>query len=73
VFRAETLGRAAACFEKFQAAGNVVESWPDLPPEVRAAPAAHRAALALRQTVLALPVHASWSEQELATAYGGVL
>lgn len=69
VFRAANPSRAAELFDHLQQGGSVVESWPDLAPEVRAAPERHGVALALRATVLALPVHASWTPAELTASY----
>lgn len=73
VFRADTPERAAAYFERLRAGNVAIETWPDLAPEVRAAPERHRAAIALRRTILAFPVHAHWSPGRLAAAYDGVL
>lgn len=44
-------------FSTLRQLGVAVETWPDLPPEVIADPASHETALALRQTLLFLPVH----------------
>lgn len=55
--RAATAEAAAATYDRLRRARLPVESWPDLPPEVMAAPDRFGAALALRRTVLLLPVH----------------
>jgi hypothetical protein len=73
VFRADTPERAARYFGRMQNRGVAAETWPDLAPEVLAAPETHRAAIALRRTILAFPVHAHTSPARLAAAYGGVL
>lgn len=69
VFRADTTERAQFWYQRLSAMGNAVETWPDLPPEVRAAPERHAGALALRSTCFALPVHADRGADELAAAY----
>lgn len=48
---------APALFDRWRAAGLPVETWPDLPPEVKAAPHRHAGAIELRATLLLLPVH----------------
>ena len=47
---------AAACFAELRRRGWQAESWPDLPPEVAAEPERHADALALRRTLVFLPV-----------------
>jgi hypothetical protein len=49
---------APALYDDWRRQGIPVETWPDLAPEVTASPAAHETALALRRTVLLLPLHA---------------
>jgi len=70
VFRADSTDQARFWYEAFTQFGNAVETWPDLPQEVRKAPDRHRGALALRQSCFGLPVHADHEPQELAAAYG---
>lgn len=48
---------AAARYATWRDAGLPVETWPDLAPEVLAAPAAHAVALGLRRTLLFVPLH----------------
>jgi hypothetical protein len=72
VFRGDDERAARRWYDRL-AARNAVESWPDLPPEVRAVPDRHRAALALRNSIIALPVHADRTPEALAAAYGGAL
>ena len=50
---------AAARYATWRDAGLPVETWPDLAPEVVAAPAAHATALRLRRTLLFVPLHQS--------------
>ena len=50
-----------------------VETWPDLPPEVMADPAHAEGAVALRRSVLLLPVHGALLPDRLARAYAKVL
>lgn len=69
VFRAVHPAEARPWYDRLQAAGNVVESWPDLPPEVRRDGERQATALALRASVIALPIHADRSPEELAAAY----
>lgn len=57
VLRCESRERAVGLFKALRARGVPAESWPDLPPEVTADPARHAAALALRGTLLLIPVH----------------
>ena len=73
VFRAADRATAERWYDLFHTAGQVVETWPDLAPEIRAAPDRHRAAIALRDTVLALPVNADRTPEELVEAYGKAL
>jgi hypothetical protein len=56
VFICERPELAALCFAELHGKGILVESWPDLPPEVRAAPERHAAALRLRNSLLAFPL-----------------
>ena len=57
VLRFDEPARAAALYARWRRAGFPVETWPDLPPEVLADPTTHAAAIALRRSVLLLPVH----------------
>ena len=58
VFVAETAALAAERFARLHRAGCLVESWPDLAPEVTADPERHRAAIDLRRRLLVLPLPA---------------
>lgn len=49
--------RASTLFDILRTRGCPVETWPDMAPEVIAAPDQHAEALRLRQTVLTFPVH----------------
>jgi hypothetical protein len=69
VFRARSHEDAVAIYETIQRSGSVAESWPDLPAEIRADAARHPAALALRSTVISLPIHADRTPAELMEAY----
>lgn len=68
-FRAADPERARYWYGRINDSGSVAESWPDLPPEVRRDPERHRVALALRATVLTIPVHADRTPDELFRAY----
>jgi len=65
VMRCESQAVAEARFAALQRSGCPVESWPDLAPEVAAAPQRHAAAHALRRTVLLLPVHQTLDAEKL--------
>jgi dTDP-4-amino-4,6-dideoxygalactose transaminase len=69
VFRADKPEQARYWFERIREAGGLVESWPDLPPEVLAAPERHRAAIALRQTILTIPINADMAAETLKSVY----
>ncbi len=69
VFRARSHEDAIAVYEAIGQSGSVAESWPDLPAEIHADTARHRAALALRASVISLPVHADRTPAELISAY----
>ncbi len=56
---------AEAVFRQLRRRGCPVESWPDLPPEVLAKPGAHAAAIALRGSLLLLPVHQTAEAESL--------
>ena len=56
-WRADCHATAEALFRSFKRNGCPVEAWPDMPPEVLAAPERHGPAISLRQTVLTFPVH----------------
>lgn len=71
--RADSPQVAAARFAALRQAHLPVESWPDLPPRVVADPTHAAGAIALRNTVLLLPVHGSLPTDELARAYRRVL
>jgi len=71
--RAASPQAAAARYQALRAAHLPVETWPDLPPEVSADPRHADGALALRRSVLLLPVHGTLSPGRLARVYGAVL
>jgi hypothetical protein len=71
--RADSAEVAAARFAALRQAHLPVETWPDLPPRVVADPNHAQGAIALRNTVLLLPVHGSLPTDELARAYRRVL
>jgi hypothetical protein len=73
VFRARNHDTARLWYRRIRESGNVVESWPDLPPEVLGDPATHKAALELRRTMLCLPIHADRTPHQLKAAYGVAL
>jgi hypothetical protein len=56
VFICERPELAALCFAELHGKGILVESWPDLPPEVRAEPECHGVALRFRNSLLAFPL-----------------
>jgi hypothetical protein len=56
VFICERPELAALCFAELHGKGILVESWPDLPPEVRAEPERHAVALRFRNSLLAFPL-----------------
>lgn len=64
---------AAERYKALRQAHLPVETWPDLPPEVLADPAQAAGAVALRRSVLLLPVHGALSPDRLARAYAKVL
>jgi hypothetical protein len=57
VMRSADTATAERIYGRLRAAGCPIESWPDLAREVVADPVRHAAALALRRTLLFLPVH----------------
>lgn len=73
VFRAENEALARLNFDRFRANGGVVETWPDLAPEVMADKTRHAVAISLRRTVLALPIHAGLQAKTLVDTYGSIL
>lgn len=66
VFIAESAALAAERFARLRRAGCLVESWPDLAPEVTADSETHWAAIDLRRRLLAFPL----PEAEKAEAFG---
>lgn len=73
VFQASSHADAQRWHARIRASGNVVESWPDLPPEVKAAANEHPVAITLRNTLLGLPIHADRRPADLEAAYGEAL
>ncbi|KIL97710.1 putative glycosyltransferase [Paramagnetospirillum magnetotacticum MS-1] len=65
--------RPAEVYARIRAARLPVESWPDLPPEVMADPGHAEGAVALRRSLLLLPVHGALESAALARAYAKVL
>jgi len=65
VMRAESPARAAELYAECRRRGVPVESWPDLPPEVKAAPERFGAAVELRHTLICFPVHQGLDAAEL--------
>lgn len=59
---------ASERFAAYRQRGIPVESWPDMPPEVMAAPERFGAALQLRCTLLCFPVHQSLEPLSLVSA-----
>jgi hypothetical protein len=57
---------APALYAALRGRGVPVETWPDLAPEVTSAPDDHVVALALRRSVLLLPVHAALRPRQIA-------
>lgn len=66
VLRSENQFEAKYLFNTLVKNAVPVESWPDLPPEVKLRPAIHSTAINLRETLLFLPVHQSIKQEELA-------
>ena len=69
VMRCATTALASERFELLRGAGLPVESWPDLPPEVKGEPQRHATALQLRTTLLCLPVHQDLKAEELLASW----
>jgi hypothetical protein len=69
VFRCETPEIAAARYEEMTGKGQLVQSWPDLPPEVLREQDRHATAIGLRKTLLTFPVHQTLSVDELTALY----
>ena len=65
VFVCDRAAVAAERFARLRRAGCLVESWPDLAPEVTTDPETHRAAVELRRRLLAFPL----PEREKAEAF----
>ncbi|OAN49171.1 hypothetical protein A6A04_03390 [Paramagnetospirillum marisnigri] len=71
--RAASPKAAAERYRALRAARLPVETWPDMAPEVTADPCHGAGAVALRSSVLLLPVHGALDPKRLASAYGKVL
>lgn len=69
VFRAETPEIAETTYDALRARGLLVETWPDLPPEVRAEPERHKNALAWRKSLFMIPIHPPARPERLGKAY----
>ncbi|MHC8508167.1 MAG: DegT/DnrJ/EryC1/StrS family aminotransferase [Rhodospirillales bacterium] len=68
VLDASDPARAEALFHALRRAGVPAESWPDMPPEVMAAPGRHAAALNLRRRLVLAPVHQNTDENAIRRA-----
>jgi len=73
MFRASGRAHARNWYGRFRAAGNAVETWPDLALELRRDPAHHRGAVILRNTVISLPLDAASTPEAIAAAYAVAL
>lgn len=73
VMRCDDPAVAAERFDQYRAVGIPVESWPDMPPEVTAAPAHHTVALTLRATILCFPVHQGLPDTVMAARCSSVM
>lgn len=73
VLRAASPAAAAQRYTALRQAHLPVETWPDLPPEVLTDSVHAAGAVALRRSVLLLPVHGALSPDRLAAAYAKVL
>ena len=69
VVRFDDPKEAARVYSRLQADGVPVETWPDLPPEVTADPGRHEAAIALRRSMILLPVHQPLDRDRLLSAW----
>jgi hypothetical protein len=56
IFICERAELAALCFAELHGKGILVESWPDLPPEIRADPERYHVSIRLRNSLLAFPL-----------------
>lgn len=65
VMRCDNSALAAERYDECRRRGVPVESWPDLPPEVKADPGCFGAAWELRHTLLCFPVHQGLDATEL--------
>lgn len=63
----------AGLYRRLRGRGLPVESWPDLPPEVSAAPDRHRIALQWRRGALFIPIHQTASTVRLEAAYAAAI
>ncbi len=52
-------------FEKFRKEGLIVQTWPDLAPEVLSFPETYNVAINIRSTLLTFPVHQSLSSKDI--------
>lgn len=73
VLRARDPYQARLWYDRILASGNIVETWPDLAPEIRANPDAYPVAVTLRSTILSLPIHADRRPEELVRSYASAL
>jgi len=71
--RAHSPGRAIELYAALRRAHLPVESWPDLPHRVATDPRHADGAVALRRSVLLLPVHGALDPDDLAAAYRAAL
>ncbi len=68
VLRCPSHAAAQDVFRRLRDCGIPAESWPDLPPEVTADERTHAAAVALRRTLVLLPVHQDLDPEILGAA-----
>ncbi len=67
IIKCEGPGGAKAVYDRLRAQGLPVESWPDLPDEVKTGPEHHSIARKLRDRLVFLPVHQSLSAHDIST------
>jgi len=69
ILQGDSLEVSQSLFHRVRKAGLGAETWPDMAPEVMAAPSQHSTAIRLRRTRVYLPVHQSLEPAGLAAAY----
>ena len=73
IFICDTLIATAERFSRLRRAGCLVESWPDLAPEVTSAARTHGTTIDLRRRLLAFPLPAKEKAEGFARAYVAAL